>query len=140
MLYEHTVLKGSNMELQQARAILQTLAQGIHPVTGVLMDADSPYNEPSVIRALFAVDQALGTTEPKATKGPPERRATPPNQGKPWAAEDDAKLDAAFAAGADLKPLAEELGRTPFALEARLVKLGRLPARSGMRFATPPAA
>jgi hypothetical protein len=68
------------------------------------------------------------------------RRAGPANQGKPWSGEDDAKLDAAFSAGADLKPLADELGRTAFALEARLVKLGRLPARSGMRFATGAAA
>jgi hypothetical protein len=128
------------MELQQARAILQRLAHGIHPVTGVLMDANSPYNEPTVIRALFAVDQALGTAEATAAKASAERRASPPNQGKPWAPEDDARLDAAFAAGADLKPLADELGRTAFALEARLVKLGRLPARSGMRFATAPAA
>jgi hypothetical protein len=128
------------MELQQARAILQTLAQGIHPVTGVLMDADSPYNEPSVIRALFAVDHALASADGAPPSAPVQRRAGPANQGKPWSGEDDAKLDAAFAAGADLRPLADELGRTAFALEARLVKLGRLPARSGMRFATGAAA
>jgi hypothetical protein len=124
------------MELQQARAILQTLAQGIHPVTGVLMDADSPYNEATVIRALFAVDQALAGPQAGPGKPPATRRPSAPNQGKPWGAEDDAKLDAAFTAGADLKPLAEELGRTSFALEARLVKLGRLPPRTGMRFGT----
>lgn len=122
------------MELQQARAIVETLAQGIHPVTGELMDADGPYNEPAVIRALFTVARALEGGAGKTSKEPIERRV--PNQGRPWAPEDDAKLDAAFAAGADLKPLAQELGRTTFALEARLVKLGRLPPRSGMRFAT----
>ena len=124
------------MELQQARAIVQSLAQGIHPVTGELMEADGPYNEPTVIRALFTVTRALEEGDAKAPKEPVERRLAAPNQGKPWAPEDDAKLDAAFAAGADLKPLAQELGRTTFALEARLVKLGRLPPRSGMRFAT----
>lgn len=118
------------MELQQACAIIRTLAEGIHPVTGVLMDADSPYNEPAVIRALFAVAQAL---EGRAEAPPPARRLAAPNQGKPWTPEDDAKLEAAFAAGADLKPLAAELGRTAFAIEARLVKLGHLPPRSGMR-------
>lgn len=122
------------MELQQARAIVETLAQGIHPVTGELMGADGPYNEPTVIRALFTVARALEGGERKAPRDSAERRAATPNQGKPWAPEDDAKLDAAFAAGADLKPLAQELGRTTFALEARLVKLGRLPPRSGMRF------
>lgn len=124
------------MELQQARAVVETLAQGIHPVTGELMDADGPYNEPTVIRALFTVVRALEGGEGKATREGVERRPGAPNQGKPWAAEDDAKLEAAFVAGADLKPLAQELGRTTFALEARLVKLGRLPPRSGMRFAT----
>lgn len=124
------------MELQQARAIVETLAQGIHPVTGELMDADGPYNEPTVIRALFTVARALEGGAGKATREAVERRPGAPNQGKPWAPDDDAKLEAAFAAGADLKPLAQELGRTTFALEARLVKLGRLPPRSGMRFAT----
>ena len=123
------------MELQQARAIVETLAQGIHPVTGELMDADGPYNEPTVIRALFTVARALGG-EGREPGQPAERRSAAPNQGKPWTPEDDAKLDAAFASGADLKPLAQELGRTTFALEARLVKLGRLPPRTGMRFAT----
>ncbi|NKE67385.1 hypothetical protein RAMLITH_16300 [Ramlibacter sp. RBP-2] len=124
------------MELQQARAIVETLAQGIHPVTGELMDADGPYNEPVVIRALFTVARALEGGEGKATREAGERRSGAPNQGKPWAPEDDAKLEAAFVDGADLKPLAQELGRTTFALEARLVKLGRLPPRSGMRFGT----
>ncbi len=126
------------MELQQARAIVEALAQGIHPVTGELMDADGPYSEPVVIRALFAVARALDADQGKPARERADRHGGAPNQGKPWTAEDDAKLDAAFAAGADLKPLAQELGRTTFALEARLVKLGRLPPRSGMRFATVP--
>ena len=39
------------MELQIARQIIDTLAQGIHPVTGEAMPEDSPYNAPPVIRA-----------------------------------------------------------------------------------------
>lgn len=115
------------MELQEARAIIDTLAQGIHPVTGEVLPADAPYNDPAVVRALFAVSRALDGKEP------PAKRRPAPNAGKPWAAEEDARLDAAFANGADLKPLAQEMGRTPFALETRLVKLGKLPPRSGMR-------
>ena len=115
------------MELQQARAIVKTLAQGIHPVTGEAMSEDSPYNAPPVIRALFAVSQALDERETRP------RRQAPPNAGKPWSADEDAMLDAVFAAGGDLKPLAQALGRTLFAVESRLVKLGKLPPRSGMR-------
>ena len=121
------------MELQEARAILNALAQGIHPLTGEVMPPDSPYNEPPVIRALFEVARALDDHRP------PAKRQLPANTGKPWSAEDDARLDAAFTAGADLKPLAQDLGRTTFALEARLVKLGKLPPRIGMRFGAVPA-
>ena len=81
------------MELQAAHQIIDTLAQGIHPITGEAMPEDSPYNAPPVIRALFAVSQAL--------QGKPARvrRGLPPNAGKPWAPEDDAKLETAFAGG-----------------------------------------
>jgi hypothetical protein len=111
------------MELQAAHQIIDTLAQGVHPITGEAMPEDSPYNAPPVIRALFAVSQAL--------RGRPARvrRELPPNAGKPWAAEDDAKLAMAFAGGVELHQLALDLGRTPFAVETRLIKLGKLPPR-----------
>src|SRR5881398_1863461 len=48
-----------SMELQIARQIIDTLAQGIHPITGEAMPEDSPYNAPPVIRALHAVSRAL---------------------------------------------------------------------------------
>jgi hypothetical protein len=121
------------MELQTARQIIDTLSQGVHPATGEAMPADSPYNEPAVIRALFTVSQALDV------KSPRPRRDVPPNAGKAWDAQDDARLESAYRAGADLKELADQLGRTPFGVETRLVKLGHLPARSGMRFGAPGA-
>ena len=122
------------MELQAARQIIDTLAQGIHPVTGEVMPEDSPYNAPPVIRALFAVSQALeGAPVAKS------RKELPPNAGKPWVAQEDGKLESAFAAGIDLRDIAQELGRTTWAVEARLVKLGKLPPRAGMRIG-PPAA
>jgi hypothetical protein len=119
------------MELQAARQIIDTLAQGIHPVTGEVMPEDSPYNAAPVIRALFAVSQALdaGGSAPPAKP----RRGLPPNAGKPWTQPEDDKLEAAFAAGLDFKHIAEELGRTTFAIEARLVRLGKLPPKPGMR-------
>ena len=122
------------MELQAARQIIDTLAQGIHPVTGEVMPEDSPYNAPPVIRALFAVSQALdGQAAPPAKP----RRELPPNAGKPWAPQEDGKLESAFAAGIDLRDIAQELGRTSWAVEARLVKLGKLPPRAGMRLPAP---
>ena len=116
------------MELQAARQIIDTLSQGIHPVTGEAMPEESPYNAPPVIRALFAVSQALA-------QRPPARPQCelPPNAGKAWDPQEDARLDAAFTQGLEVKQLAQELGRTPWAVESRLVKLGKLPAQPGMR-------
>ena len=74
------------MELQRLRQIVDTLAQGIHPVTGEAMPEDSPYNAPSVIRALFTVSQALQASQLGV------RHGLPSNAGKPWTAEDDAKF------------------------------------------------
>lgn len=115
------------MELQIAREIINVLAQGIHPVTGEAMPPDSPYNEPPVIRALFAVSRALdGCDMPKP------RRDAPANAGKTWSGEEDDALAAAFDAGHDLKRMALELGRSRVAVEARLVKLGKIEGRPGL--------
>ncbi|HYF42124.1 MAG TPA: hypothetical protein VEA35_06700 [Ramlibacter sp.] len=117
------------MELQTAREIIDTLARGIHPVNGEVMPEDSPYNEPQVIRALFTVSQALG-----AAPAAKPRRELPPNAGKPWSPEDDARLAAAFDAGQTLDQLPALFGRTRHSVEARLVKLGRLQTAVGARF------
>jgi hypothetical protein len=118
------------MELQSARQIIDTLAQGIHPVTGELMPDDSPYNAPPVIRALFAVSRALEGGQPVVRV----RKPVLPNAGKPWSPEDEATLTAGFTADPDLKQLAQQMGRTRAAVEARLVKLGKLEARSSLPF------
>lgn len=115
------------MELQIARQIIDTLAQGIHPVTGEAMPEDSPYNAPPVIRALHAVARALDAGEPE----PRPRRTPPPNAGKAWTGQEDAALETAFDAGIALKQVAQELGRTQFAVEQRLVKLGKVAAPPG---------
>ncbi|HET8748273.1 MAG TPA: hypothetical protein VFM98_21945 [Ramlibacter sp.] len=133
------------MELQIARQIIDTLAQGIHPVTGEAMPEDSPYNAPPVIRALHVVARALeeaASERPAGGEAAGEARAAararprPANAGKPWSEQEDSALEIAFDAGIPMKQVAQELGRTAFAVEQRLVKLGKVeaPARAG-RFA-----
>lgn len=112
------------MELQTARAIIDTLAQGIHPVTGEAMPPDSPYLAPPVIRALFTVSHALEGSAATARRR--QRGDLPANTGKPWSAEDDEALRAGFGAGTPTKDLAAALGRTRWAVESRLVKLGEM--------------
>ena len=116
------------MELQIAREILNVLAQGIHPVSGEVMPADSPYNEPPVIRALFTVSQALEHCEAPAKP----RREMPANAGKTWSGEEDDRLLAAFDGGQEIKQIALDLGRSRVAVEARLVKLGKIEGRPGL--------
>ena len=120
------------MELQIARQIIDTLAQGIHPVTGEAMPDDSPYNAPPVIRALHAVLRALeGCGSSPAPEEAKSRRNPPPNAGKPWTEQEDAALEIAFDAGIPIKQAAQELGRTAYAVEQRLIKLGKLEAPAG---------
>ena len=128
------------MEIQAARQIIDTLAQGVHPVTGEVMPDDSPYNAPPVIRALVAASRALEGKRKVSDRTERVARVQPSNQGKPWSPEDDVRLEAAYTAGADMKLLAQELGRSHFGVESRLVKLGKLPPRPGMRFAAASAA
>ena len=112
------------MEIDIARNVIGQLSQGIHPVSGKRMPPESPYLEPLVIGALHAAAQALEARP---------RKASPPNAGKAWAPGDDDKIGAAFAAGLDFKAIAQEIGRTSFAVQSRLVKLGHLPPQPGMR-------
>jgi hypothetical protein len=115
------------MELQSARHIIDTLAQGVHPVTGEMMAEDSPYNAPPVIRALFAVSCALDQ-RPAAKP----RRASPPNSGKAWSPEEDGQLTDRFAQGMELAQIAQAGGRSVLAVQARLIKLGKLAPSEGV--------
>jgi hypothetical protein len=130
------------MELQIARQIIDTLAQGVHPVTGEAMPDDSPYNAPPVIRALHAVSRALETmaSPVPCAEAPRTRRSQPPNAGKAWTSQEDEALETAYDAGIPLKQVAQELGRTVFAVEQRLIKLGKIePPAGGGRYGGPGA-
>src|SRR5690349_6245706 len=112
------------MERDNAAKILQTLADGIDPATGEPFPASSPYQRADVVRALFVAVQALGN--PARGKAAPPDKPRLENAGRPWSQEEDVRLGRAFDAGNSLEMLAEEHKRSRFAIEARLVKLGRI--------------
>ena len=131
------------MEKQAAMHIIQALAQGIDPHTGETFPADSPYQHPETVRALFQAAQALAESsgeQPRSSRGAPE------NAGKPWSDEEDRMLAAAFDSGQAIAELAERHRRSRVAIQARLVRLGKIePSAQGPRFRighlpTPPAA
>ena len=116
------------MEREQTLRILNALANGVHPATGEQFAADSPYQHPDTVRALYAAVRALdGGAAPMAAT---ERRPAPPQSGagSRWSEEEEQRLVAAFDAGRTIDALAQAHNRTRAAIEARLVRLGKLDA------------
>jgi hypothetical protein len=124
------------MEQDRALSILKALADGVDPATGEQFSADSPYQHPDIIRALFWAVHTL--SDPVRAQKPAASRSevmAAANAGKPWSEEEDAQLGQAFDAGKPIGQLAEEHKRSRWAIEARLVKLGKISEPStAMRF------
>jgi hypothetical protein len=117
------------MDIVRAKEVVRTLADGVDPRTGELFPPDCAYNSPEVIRSLFAVLEALERAEKKLVKNEksaPSRshsRSTP-NAGKPWLEMEDDKLRDEFDAHMKLSEIAKEHGRSTWAIECRLDRLG----------------
>jgi hypothetical protein len=113
------------MERDNAIKILQILADGVDPATGEPFPASSPYQRADVVRALFVAVEALGNPS-RSKASAPQGKSGFENAGRAWSQEEDARLGRAFDAGKSIEILAEEHKRSRFAIEARLVKLGRI--------------
>jgi len=120
------------MEKAAAVKIIQQLADGIDPQTGKTFHADSPYQQPDTVRALFMALQALDE-RPAAKARPEANENVPQNSGKPWSDEEDHALAAAFDAGKKIPELATSHQRSRFAIEARLGKLGKIEPPANLR-------
>ena len=124
------------MEKAAALKILQQLADGTDPHTGKTFGADSPYQHPDTVRALFVALRALDA--PAAAPAGKQRTAAPAenapsNSGKPWSDDEDKALAAAFDAGKKILELATAHQRSRFAIEVRLAKLGKIEQPANMR-------
>lgn len=116
------------MEREHTLRILNALANGMHPATGEQFAADSPYQHPDTVRALYAAVRALdGGAAPASAI---DRRPAPPQSGagSRWSEEEEQRLVTAFDAGRTIDALAQAHNRTRAAIEARLVRLGKLDA------------
>ena len=123
------------MNTEQTLRILNALANGIHPATGEKFGADSPYQHPDTVRALFeamrAVEGAVGTPgpAPSAAAAPARRPAMPESgAGSRWSPEEEQRLASAFDTGRTVDELARAHNRSRAAIEARLVRLGKMDA------------
>lgn len=121
------------MEREQTIRILNALANGVHPATGERFAADSPYQHPDTVRALFEAMRSFegGGSGPAAAPAP-ERKAAPAlpqsGSGSRWSSEEEQRLATAFDAGRTVDELARAHTRSRAAIEARLVRLGKMDA------------
>lgn len=110
------------MEKQHALKILNALANGVHPATGEVFAADSPYQHPDTVRALFEAIRSIS-----AASVPSESKKATATFVR-WTPEEEERLTAGFDAGKTTSELAQAHERSPAAIEARLLKLGKIDA------------
>jgi hypothetical protein len=126
------------MEAARSVEILKSLADGIDPGSGKPFAADSPYQHPDTVRALFFAIRALEQYAPQApsqkTPAPDKPRADKPGRpapgkaGQPWSEEEDTRLGKAYDSGQSIEDLAHTHQRSKWAIEARLARMGKIPA------------
>jgi len=119
------------MEIKEAAETVRVLADGVNPVTGEVLPAESPYNEPAVIRALFAVLGARTTVKRPSMTAEQKRKdnldnGRPANAGLPWTEEMNAELESKYRGGASLDELRREFDRSRNAIASQLLKQGLL--------------
>ena len=116
------------MDKEQTLKILNALANGVHPATGEKFAADGPYQHPDTVRALFEAMRAL-EGGPAATPAPERKPVLPQSgSGSRWSSEEEERLASAFDAGRSVDELARAHSRSRAAIEARLVRLGKMDA------------
>lgn len=115
------------MDDTKALAIVSALANGVNPMTGEPFAADSPYQAPDIIRALYHAIRLLdaGRERLSRTRGPQHV-----NAGKPWNEQEDHELLAQFDRGCEIAELARAHGRTLAGIRLRLERHGRVPPGS----------
>ena len=112
------------MEREHALKILNALANGVHPATGEVFAAESPYQHPDTVRALFEAVRAMESGG--AASAPRERKELPANTFVRWTSEEEDRLAAGFDAGKTSAELAQLHNRSRAAIEARLLKMGKI--------------
>jgi hypothetical protein len=112
------------MDQAQALSVVRSLANGVDPESGEVFPAESVYQRPQTVRALYAAAEALERAERSGRR----KAQLPAKTGEPWTEDEDRKLLSAFDAGRGLQELAAAHERTLTGVRARLIKYGRISA------------
>jgi hypothetical protein len=121
------------MNIEKAHLILKSLADGVDPITGWVLAADHPCQQPETIRALFLAASVLERDVNREQRLARARLGMPVNTGKSWSVGEEAMLLKRYSGGNTVQELAELHRRTVGSICARLEKLGQ------MQVATDPA-
>ncbi|HEX8412041.1 MAG TPA: hypothetical protein VF883_24540 [Thermoanaerobaculia bacterium] len=109
------------MNRDQVIPVLESLANGVDPATGTRIPLDA-FHTADTVRALFAAATLL-----RENNTPPKEKRTGA-AGSRWTEEEDALLAREFDSGTAIAEIARGHGRTPAAINLRLVKLGKIDA------------
>ena len=121
------------MDIAQAKPILQSLADGVDPITGEAFPEQSPYQRPQTIRALYLALKVLEASLENRS----EDRPLPENAGMAWTSQEEKQLLDKFNSGFSINQISLELKRTEVSIETRLVRLGRITDKGkAARYAT----
>lgn len=113
------------MEINRAKEILSTLAEGIDPTTGEVLPDICVCNKGEIVRAFYAVLNHLDEKKPK--------KNMPVNVGMPWAKEDEDLLISLYHSDTPKRDICKTLQRTESGVAARLVHLGIIENRDIFR-------
>lgn len=107
------------MDIAKAKELLQTLSEGVNPLTGEVLSENDSCNQGEIVRALNVVlHQLENTIKPK--------RELPENAGKPWTDDEDKLLCKMFEENIPRKEIYQHFKRTSGAITSRLVRLGKI--------------
>lgn len=108
------------MDISYAKRLLETLADGVNPLTGEILAQNDSCNQVEIVRAIYALLAAV-----------PDEKTKPvhENAGKPWTTEDDDLLCRMFDEGKTKKEICEYFKRSSGAISARLMRLGKITNR-----------
>lgn len=112
------------MNAKDAYTLLETLLDGIDPITGDMLPEEHVCQEPAVLRALHRALAALQNDMEKAANAEfttdAERKSRYPRAGKPWTEEDDETLLEMWKRGESTHRIAKALQRSSYAVYRRM--------------------
>lgn len=125
-------------QFQKARAVLQALVHGLHPVAGEELLGQDIVNDIEVSMAMALAVIALDQMAARLTR----KEGLPDKVGNAWTAEEEQQLKDEFNRNESVSDMAITRRRTHRAIEARLERLGLLRADQRINtgeFASSPA-